>query len=133
MAQRITRAKRAITQSAIEFETPGPVERAERLATVAAMIYLLFNEGYSASGGDAHVRVPLCEEAIRLGRLLLRLFPGEGEIMGLTALMLLQHARAAARLDANGNIVLLDDQDRSLWNRALINEGLVLVEKSQRT
>jgi RNA polymerase sigma-70 factor, ECF subfamily len=132
MAQRITRAKRTMAQSAVAFETPGPVERAERLATVAAMIYLLFNEGYSASGGEAHVRVPLCEEAIRLARLLLRLFPSESEIMGLTALMLLQHARAAARLDANGNIVLLDDQDRHLWNHALIAEGLVLVEKAQR-
>jgi RNA polymerase sigma-70 factor, ECF subfamily len=132
MAQRITRAKRAMTESAVAFETPGPVERAERLTTVAAMIYLLFNEGYSASGGDAHVRIPLCEEAIRLGRLLLRLFPSETEIMGLTALMLLQHARAPARLDANGNIVLLDDQDRRLWDRALIGEGLVLVEKAQR-
>ena len=76
-------------------------------------------------------RIPLCEEAIRLGRLLLRLFPGESEIMGLTALMLLQHARASARLDANANIVLLDDQDRRLWDRALIAEGLVLVEKAQ--
>jgi RNA polymerase sigma-70 factor, ECF subfamily len=132
MAQRITRAKRAMTQSAVAFETPGLVERAERLTTVAAMIYLLFNEGYSASGGEAHVRVPLCEEAIRLARLLLRLFPSESEIMGLTALMLLQHARAAARLDANGNIVLLDDQDRNLWDHALIAEGLVLVEKGQR-
>ena len=132
MAQRITRAKRAITESAVAFETPGPAERAERLNTVAAMVYLLFNEGYSASGGDAHVRVPLCEEAIRLGRLLLRLFPSESEIMGLTALMLLQHARARARLDANANIVLLDDQDRRLWDRALIAEGLVLVEKAQR-
>ena len=132
MAQRITRAKRAMAQSAVAFETPGPVERAARLTTVAAMIYLLFNEGYSASGGEAHVRVPLCEEAIRLGRLLLRLFPSESEIMGLTALMLLQHARAAARLDANGNIVLLDGQDRRLWNHALIAEGLVLVEKAQR-
>jgi RNA polymerase sigma-70 factor (ECF subfamily) len=132
MAQRITRAKRAMAESAVAFETPGPVERAERLAAVAAMIYLLFNEGYSASGGEAHVRVPLCEEAIRLARLLLRLFPSESEIMGLTALMLLQHARAAARLDANGNIVLLDDQDRRLWNHALIAEGLVLVEKAQR-
>jgi RNA polymerase sigma-70 factor, ECF subfamily len=132
MAQRITRAKRAMAESAVAFETPGPVERAERLTTVAAMIYLLFNEGYSASGGEAHVRVPLCEEAIRLARLLLRLFSSESEIMGLTALMMLQHARAAARLDANGNIVLLDDQDRRLWNHALIAEGLVLVEKAQR-
>jgi RNA polymerase sigma-70 factor, ECF subfamily len=133
MAQRITRAKRVMSQSTVAFETPGPAERAQRLSTVAAMIYLLFNEGYSASGGEAHVRVPLCEEAIRLGRLLLRLFPSEAEIMGLTALMLLQHARASARLDANGNIVLLEDQDRGLWNRALIAEGLVLVEKAQRT
>jgi RNA polymerase sigma-70 factor, ECF subfamily len=132
MAQRITRAKRAMAQSAVAFETPGAAERAERLNTVAAMIYLLFNEGYSASGGDAHVRVPLCEEAIRLGRLLLRLFPDESEIMGLTALMLLQHARAPARLDENANIVLLDDQDRRLWDRALLAEGLALVEKSQR-
>ena len=132
MAQRITRAKRAMAESAVAFETPGPVERAERLTTVAAMIYLLFNEGYSASGGEAHVRVPLCEEAIRLARLLLRLFPSESEILGLTALMMLQHARAGARLDANGNIVLLDDQDRRLWNHALIAEGLVLVEKAQR-
>ena len=133
MAQRITRAKRAMAESAVAFETPGPVERAERLTTVAAMIYLLFNEGYSASGGEAHVRVPLCEEAIRLARLLLRLFPSESEIMGLTALMLLQHARAAARLDANGNIVLMDDQDRRLWNHDLIAEGLILVEKAQRS
>jgi RNA polymerase sigma-70 factor, ECF subfamily len=132
MAQRITRAKRLMSESQVAFETPGPVERAERLTTVAAMIYLLFNEGYSASGGEAHVRVSLCEEAIRLGRLLLRLFPGEAEIMGLAALMLLQHARAPARLDANGNIVLLDDQDRGLWNGRLIAEGLVLVEKFQR-
>jgi RNA polymerase sigma-70 factor, ECF subfamily len=132
MAQRITRAKRAMMESAVAFETPGPAERAERLNAVAAMIYLLFNEGYSASGGAAHVRIPLCEEAIRLGRLLLRLFPSETEIMGLTALMLLQHARARARLDANGNIVLLDDQDRNLWERALLGEGLVLVEKAQR-
>ncbi|HEX2477687.1 MAG TPA: DUF6596 domain-containing protein, partial [Geminicoccaceae bacterium] len=84
------------------------------------------------SGGDAHIRVPLCEEAIRLARLLLRLFPAEPEIMGLTALLLLQHARAAARLDAEGNIVLLEDQDRRLWDRGMIAEGLVLVEKALR-
>ena len=95
------------------FETPGAVERAERLAAVAAMIYLIFNEGYSASGDTADIRAPLCEEAIRLARLLLRLFQGEPEIMGLTALLLLQHARAAARFDADGAMVLLDDQDRS--------------------
>src|SRR5690606_4114708 len=132
MEQRITRAKRRIGEADVPFETPGAAERAERLGSVAAMIYLLFNEGYSASGGTAHIRVPLCEEAIRLARLLLRLFPGEPEIMGLAALLLLQHSRAAARLDANGAIVLLDDQDRRLWNQDLIAEGLSLVEKALR-
>ena len=96
------------------------------------MIYLLFNEGYSASGGTAHIRTPLCDEAIRLSRLLLRLFPAEPEIMGLTALLLLQHARAPARLDADGDIVLLEDQDRALWHREMIAEGLALVEKALR-
>jgi RNA polymerase sigma-70 factor (ECF subfamily) len=132
MEQRITRAKRRVAAARVPFETPGAAERAERLAVVAAMIYLLFNEGYAASGGDAHIRVPLCEEAIRLGRLLLRLFPGEPEIMGLTALLLLQHARAPARLDAEGAIVLLEDQDRSSWDRAMIAEGFALAEKALR-
>jgi len=132
MEQRITRAKRRVTAANVPFETPGALERSERLAAVAAMIYLLFNEGYSASGGDVHVRASLCEEAIRLARLLLRLFQSEPEIMGLLALLLLQHARATARLDADANIVLLEDQDRGLWDRALIAEGLVLVEKALR-
>jgi len=132
MEQRITRAKARIAAAEVPFETPGAVERAERLAAVAAMIYLLFNEGYSATAGTLHVRVPLCEEAIRLARLLLRLFQSEPEIMGLTALLLLQHARAPARLDGNSAIVLLEDQDRSLWNRDLIAEGLALVEKALR-
>ncbi|HEX5078582.1 MAG TPA: RNA polymerase sigma factor [Geminicoccaceae bacterium] len=132
MEQRITRAKRRIAAAKVAFETPGAVERSERLAAVAAMIYLLFNEGYAASGGAAHIRVPLCEEAIRLARLLLRLFPGEPEVMGLTALLLLQHARARARLDGEGCIVLMEDQDRALWNREMIAEGLVLVEKALR-
>jgi len=96
------------------------------------MIYLVFNEGYSASGGTVHVRLPLCEEAIRLARLLLGLFPGEPEIIGLTALTLLQHARAPARLDADGDIILLEDQDRALWNRDMIAEGLALIEKALR-
>jgi RNA polymerase sigma-70 factor (ECF subfamily) len=132
MEQRITRAKRRVAEAHVPFETPGPIERGERLAAVAAMIYLLFNEGYSASGGEAHIRVPLCEEAIRLARLLLRLFPAEPEIMGLMALLLLQHARAPARLDGEGNIVLLEDQDRGLWDREMIAEALVLVEKALR-
>ena len=132
MEQRITRAKARIAGAKVPFETPGAVERSERLAAVAAMVYLIFNEGYSASGDSAEIRSPLCEEAIRLSRLLLRLFPGEPEIMGLTALLLLQHARAAARFDADGAVVLLDDQDRSLWNKALIAEGLALIDKAMR-
>jgi len=132
MEQRITRAKRRVADNEVPFEAPGAPQRAERLAAVAAMIYLLFNEGYSASGGTVHVRVPLCEEAIRLARLLLRLFPSESEIMGLNALLLLQHARAPARLDADNQIVLLEEQDRQLWNHEMIAEGLALVQKALR-
>ena len=132
MEQRITRAKARISSADVPFETPGAPERTERLAAVSTMIYLLFNEGYAASGGNAHVRVALCAEAIRLSRLLLRLFPSESEIMGLLALMLLQHARVAARLDAESNIVLLEEQDRTLWDRELIGEGLALVQKALR-
>ena len=132
MEQRITRAKGRVSKADVPFETPGAVERAERLGAVAAMLYLLFNEGYSASGGTVHLRLPLCEEAIRLARLLLTLFPAEPEIMGLAALMLLQHARAQARLDASGEIIVLEDQDRSRWDRDLIAEGLALLEKARR-
>ncbi|MBZ9988106.1 RNA polymerase sigma factor [Mesorhizobium sp. BH1-1-5] len=132
MEQRITRAKARIADAGVPFETPGAVERSERLAAVAAMVYLIFNEGYSTNGGEAPARAPLCEEAIRLARLLLRLFQAEPEIMGLTALLLLQHARAPARFDANGEIVLLEDQDRSLWSRKMIDEGLALVDKALR-
>jgi RNA polymerase sigma-70 factor, ECF subfamily len=132
MEQRITRAKARVANADVPFETPGAVERTERLSAVAAMIYLIFNEGYSASGDTVQIRSPLCEEAIRLARLLLRLFQSEPEIMGLTALLLLQHARAAARFDADGAVVLLDDQDRGLWNQKLINEGLALIDKAMR-
>ena len=132
MEQRITRAKARVAEAGVPFETPGAIERSERLAAVAAMIYLIFNEGYSAAGETAPQRAPLSEEAIRLARLLLRLFPGEPEVMGLTALLLLQHARAAARFDADGSLVLLDDQDRALWNRSLIAEGLALIDKAMR-
>lgn len=132
MEQRITRAKGRVARADVPFETPGPAERAERVAVVAAMIYLVFNEGYSAAGGEAPARAPLCDEAIRLARLLLRLFPTEPEIMGLAALMLLQHARTPARFDADGAIVLLEDQDRGLWNRAMIAEGLALIDKAMR-
>jgi RNA polymerase sigma-70 factor (ECF subfamily) len=132
MDQRITRAKRRIATAEVPFETPGAFERAERLGAVAAMIYLLFNEGYSATGGDTHMRLGLCEEAIRLARLLLGLFPSESEIMGLLALLLLQHARATARLDSAGSIVLLEDQDRNRWDIGMIAEGGALVEKALR-
>jgi len=133
MEQRITRAKARIGNAGTAFETPGAPERAERLAAVAAMIYLLFNEGYSASSSrEAETRKPLAEEAIWLARLLLRLFPAEPEIMGLTALMLLQRARAKARFDGEGNVVLLEDQDRSLWSRPRIAEGLALIDKAMR-
>jgi RNA polymerase sigma-70 factor (ECF subfamily) len=132
MEQRITRAKARIAQGSVAFGAPGAVERSERLAAVAAMVYLVFNEGYSASSGEQTLRAPLCEEAIRLARLLLRLFPTEPEIMGLLALMLIQHARASARFDAAGEIVLLEDQDRSRWNRKFIDEGLVLIDKAMR-
>jgi RNA polymerase sigma-70 factor (ECF subfamily) len=130
MEQRITRAKARIAKADVPFEAPGPAERAERVAAVAAMIYLLFNEGYSA--GKDSARAPLCDEAIRLARLLLRLFQTEPEIMGLTALMLLQQARLPARFDADGEAILLDDQDRSQWDDKLISEGLALVDKAVR-
>lgn len=132
MEQRITRAKAKIGQADVAFEAPGAVERAERLATVASVIYLIFNEGYSSTVAEADARAPFAEEAIRLARLLLRLFPTEPEIMGLAALMLLQHSRAAARFDADGQIVLLDDQDRGRWNRPMIAEGLALIDKALR-
>src|ERR1700692_1079289 len=112
MEQRITRAKSRIADAGVPFETPGAVERSERLAAVAAMVYLIFHEGYSTNSGEAPARAPLCEEAIRLARLLLRLFQIEPEIMGLTALLLLQHARAPARFDAAGGRLLLAGSER---------------------
>ncbi|HTO70901.1 MAG TPA: RNA polymerase sigma factor [Myxococcota bacterium] len=132
MEQRITRAKRAVRDAEVPFESPDARERSDRLEAVAAMIYLLFNEGYSASGGEQHVRVSLCDEAVRLARLLLRLFVAEPEIQGLLALLLLQHARAAARVNAAGEAVLLDQQDRGLWDQEAIAEGLALVDKLLR-
>lgn len=132
MEQRITRAKRRVAGAGVPFETPGPAERAERLAAVAATVYLVFNEGYSSGVAERGARAPLCDEAIRLARLLLRLFPGEPEIMGLLALLLLQHSRAAARFDAEGEAILLEEQDRSLWDRRMIAEGLALVDKALR-
>jgi RNA polymerase sigma-70 factor, ECF subfamily len=132
MEQRITRAKSRVATADVQFDAPGAVERSERLAAVAAMIYLIFNEGYSASGAAEGASRPLCDEAIRLARLLLRLFSTEPEIMGLTALLLLQHARTPARFDADGAIVLLEDQDRSRWDGKLIAEGVALIDKAVR-
>ncbi|WP_414464593.1 RNA polymerase sigma factor [Hyphomicrobium sp. DY-1] len=130
MEQRITRAKARIAKADVPFETPGPVERSERLAAVVTMIYLLFNEGYTA--GNDPARASLCDEAIRLARLILRLYPTEPEIIGLTALMMLQQSRLRARFDDKGEAVLLEDQDRNLWNTKLINEGVALLDKAMR-
>lgn len=132
MEQRITRAKAKVAEANVPFEAPDAIERSQRLAAVAAMIYLVFNEGYSASAGEMPLRAPLCEEAIRLARLLVGLFASEPEIMALLALMLLQHSRAAARFDANGAIILLDDQERGKWDKRMIAEGLALVDKAVR-
>ena len=131
MEQRITRAKAKVAGAGVPFESPDAVQRAERLASVAAMIYLVFNEGYSAAD-PASDRAALCDEAIRLARLLLRMYPSEPEVMGLLALMLLQHSRIAARFGADGNVVLLEDQDRMQWKRPLIQEGLALIDKAIR-
>lgn len=132
MEQRITRAKRTIVLANTPFETPDLPERARRFKAVSLMIYLLFNEGWSASSGEVQIKAPLCEEAIRLARLLLGLFPGMGELMGLLALFLFQHSRRDARLDRAGNLVPLDDQDRTTWNSEMIEEGSALLEKALR-
>ncbi|MEH6691515.1 MAG: RNA polymerase sigma factor [Pseudorhizobium pelagicum] len=131
MEQRITRAKARVAKAGLPFEAPAATERAERLPPVMAMIYLVFNEGYSAGVSTPDVAA-LCDEAIRLGRLLLRIFPSEPEVMGLLALMLLQHARRGARYDERGEVVLLEDQDRSLWDRRQIEEGLAVLDKAIR-
>ncbi len=132
MEQRITRAKARVGDAGLPFETPGAVERAERLATVSAMIYLVFNEGYSARSEEATTRGTLADEGIWLARLLLRVFPQEPEVMGLMALMLLQQARAAARFDDEGALILLEDQDRGRWDSSRIAEGLALIDKAMR-
>ena len=130
MEQLITRAKRTIAQVGVEFETPGAAERRTRLAAVSTMIYLIFNEGYGSTPDTAAVRETLAEEAIRLGRLLLSLYPADPEVFGLLALMLFQQSRAPARFDANGELVLLEEQDRSRWHRALIDEARLLLERA---
>jgi len=132
MEQRITRAKARIAGAGVPFEAPNPAERAERLSAVAAMIYLVFNEGYSAGAAERDDKAALPIEAMRLARLLLRLYPSEPEIMGLMALMLLHQSRSTSRFDPAGEIILLDDQDRTLWDRRMIVEGLALIDKAIR-
>jgi RNA polymerase sigma-70 factor (ECF subfamily) len=129
LAQRIVRAKAKIRDARIPYQVPEPDELAERLGNVLRVVYLVFNEGYSASSGDSLTRVDLSAEAIRLGRLLVELLR-EPEAQGLLGLMLLQESRRAARTSPTGDLVLLHEQDRTLWNRTLIDEGSALVERA---
>ncbi|MCI0914142.1 RNA polymerase sigma factor [Pseudomonas putida] len=132
IAQRIVRAKAKIRDARIPYQVPELNELPERLESVLRVIYLVFNEGYSASSGEALLQQALSDEAIRLGRLLVQLLP-DPEAVGLLALMLLQASRQRARCDAEGNLVLLDQQDRSLWDSAQINEGCELVQRALRS
>jgi RNA polymerase sigma-70 factor (ECF subfamily) len=132
MAQRLVRAKRKIREARIPYAVPPDHLLEERIEAVMAVIYLVFNEGYSATDGDTLVRADLCAEAIRLGRLLCELPPARSEPRGLLALMLLHDSRRAARVGPGGEIVLLEEQDRSRWNRAQIDEGLALVDSALR-
>jgi RNA polymerase sigma-70 factor, ECF subfamily len=132
MAQRLVRAKGKIRDARIPYEMPSTDALAERLQAVMAVVYLVFNEGYSASFGARLVRNELCEQAIRLGRMLVELLPANAEPRGLLALMLLHDARRATRLDGSGDLVMLEDQDRTRWDRAQIDEGAALVEAALR-
>lgn len=133
VAQRIVRAKRTLAEARVPFEVPQGAERAARLASVLEVIYLIFNEGYSATAGEAWVRPELCEEALRLGRVLAELTPDEPEVHGLAALMELQASRLRARVDATGKPVLLMEQNRARWDRILIQRGLDALRRAERT
>jgi len=132
LAQRLVRAKQKIRLAGIPYEIPSLERIADRLAAVQAVIYLIFNEGYAASAGHSLIRNDLCAEAIRLGRVLCELLPDEPENLGLLALMLLQDSRRDARVNDKGELVILEEQDRSLWNLAEIEEGIHLVQKALR-
>src|SRR5437868_12814653 len=131
VAQRIVRAKRALADAHVPFEVPRPAERAERLASVLEVIYLIFNEGYSATTGADWMRPALCEDALRLGRVLAGLAPNEPEVHGLVALMEIQASRAAARVGPTGEPVLLLEQNRALWDQLLIRRGLAGLARIQ--
>jgi RNA polymerase sigma factor (sigma-70 family) len=132
IAQRIVRAKRTLAEKRVPFEIPRKAELAQRLSSVLEVIYLIFNEGYSATAGDDLMRPTLCEEALRLGRILAELAPAEPEVHGLVALMEIQASRAAARVGLAGEPILLLDQDRSRWDQLLISRGLAALERSQK-
>jgi predicted RNA polymerase sigma factor len=131
VAQRIVRAKKTLSEAHVPFEVPGRDELPERLASVLEVIYLVFNEGYAATAGDDWMRPELCEDALRLGRVLAELMPKEPEVHGLVALMEIQASRSAARTRRSGEPVLLLDQDRSRWDRLLILRGLRALERAE--
>ncbi len=130
IGQRIVRAKRTIAEAGIPFEVPRGAERAERLGSVLGVLYLIFNEGYSATAGEAWTRPQLCDEAMRLGRVLARLTPEDSEVHALVALMEIQASRIAARTDASGEPIVLLEQDRSRWDQLLINRGLQALDRA---
>jgi RNA polymerase sigma factor (sigma-70 family) len=131
VAQRIVRAKRALAEAQVPFEVPRGAERGARLASVLEVVYLIFNEGYSATAGDTWTRPELCDEALRLGRILAGLAPDEAEVLGLVALMEIQASRLGARVGPSGEPVLLLDQDRARWDRLLIRRGLEALDKAE--